>query len=192
MMQYGDEIGMGDDLRLPERECARTPMQWTSDRHGGFSRARKIIRPAINDRTYGYRHVNVSEQRRDPQSLLNWSERLIRMRKECPEISWGSFVVLRSTVSEVLALRYDWRNTSMITVHNFSSKAQKVLLKAGCERDGLLVDVFDGDHSRVGRDGMHRIDLDEYGWRWYRVGGADNALDRSELNILPKGPSQRA
>lgn len=79
----------------------------------------------------------------------------------------------------------------MITLHNFSSKAQKVFLKAGCERDNLLVDVFDGDHSRVGRDRMHRIDLDRYAWRWYRVGAADNALERSELNILPKARTQR-
>jgi maltose alpha-D-glucosyltransferase/alpha-amylase len=58
MMQYGDEIGIGDDLRLPERECARTPMQWTSGRHGGFSRARKVVRPVINDKMYGYKKVN--------------------------------------------------------------------------------------------------------------------------------------
>jgi maltose alpha-D-glucosyltransferase/alpha-amylase len=186
MMQYGDEIGMGDNLRLPERECARTPMQWTSDRNGGFSHAKHVVRPVINDRTYGYRHVNVADERRDPQSLLNWTERLIRMRKECPEISWGTFVVLRTTVPEVLALRYDWRNTSLITVHNFSSKAQKVLLKAACERDALLVDVFDDGDSRVRSDGMHHIDLVEYGWKWYRVGAADNALDRSDLSLLPK------
>jgi maltose alpha-D-glucosyltransferase / alpha-amylase len=186
MMQYGDEIGIGDNLRLPERECARTPMQWTNDRHGGFSRAKKVVRPVISDPVYGYKRVNVSEQRRDPQSLLNWTERLIRMRKECPEISWGSFVVLRTNVREVLALRYDWRNTSMVTVHNFSNKQQKVTLKAGCQGDDVLVDVFDGRHSRKRNDGAHRIDLDEYEWRWYRVGAADNALDRSDLSMLPK------
>ncbi len=54
MMQYGDEIGIGDDLRLPERECARTPMQWTAEQHGGFSRAQKVVRPVINDAIYGY------------------------------------------------------------------------------------------------------------------------------------------
>jgi maltose alpha-D-glucosyltransferase/alpha-amylase len=85
MMQYGDEIGIGDDLRLPERECARTPMQWTSDRHGGFSRARRVVRPVISDPVYGFRKVNVAEQRRDPDSLLNWTERMIRARKECPK-----------------------------------------------------------------------------------------------------------
>jgi maltose alpha-D-glucosyltransferase/alpha-amylase len=87
MMQYGDEIGMGDDLALDERDCARTPMQWTSERHGGFSRAARTVRPCIDDDRFGYRRVNVSEQRRDPQSLLNWTERRIRMRKECPELS---------------------------------------------------------------------------------------------------------
>jgi len=186
MMQYGDEIGIGDDLRLPERECARTPMQWTSDRHAGFSRARKVIRPVISDAMYGYKKVNVSDQRRDPQSLLNWTERLVRMRKECPEISWGTFVVLRTDVPEVLALRYDWRNTSMVTVHNFSNKPQKVMLKVGCPRDDVLVEVFDGHHSRARNDGAHRIDLEDYAWRWYRVGAADNALDRSDLSMLPK------
>ena len=123
MMQYGDEIGMGDNLRLPERECARTPMQWTPDRHGGFSRARRVVRPVISDKVYGYKRVNVAEQRRDPESMLNWTERMIRARKECPEISWGSFVVLRTNVPEVLAMRYDWRDTSLVTVHNFSSEA---------------------------------------------------------------------
>jgi len=189
MMQYGDEIGIGDNLQLPERECARTPMQWTADRHGGFSHARKVVRPVINDRTYGYRRVNVSEQRRDPQSILNWTERLIRMRKECPEISWGSFVVLRTNVPEVLALRYDWRDTSMLTIYNFSNRAQKVILKAGCNGDNLLVELFDGRHSRARNDGAHRIDLDEYAWRWYRVGAADNVLNRSDLAIMPKARS---
>jgi maltose alpha-D-glucosyltransferase/alpha-amylase len=186
MMQYGDEIGMGDNLKLSERECARTPMQWTNDPHGGFSRAKKVVRPVIDDPVYGYRKVNVADQRRDPHSLLNWTERVIRTRKECPEISWGNFTVLRPNVPEVLALRYDWRGTSVVTVHNFSDKKQKVSLRVGVPRDGLLVEVFDGRHSRRLSDGFHRIDLEEYAWRWYRVGAADNALDRSDLELLPK------
>jgi maltose alpha-D-glucosyltransferase/alpha-amylase len=91
VLQYGDEIGMGDDLALPERECARTPMQWSSRKHGGFSSSGRVIRPVVSDPIYGYKRVNVSEQRRDPQSLLNWMERKIRMRRECPEISWGDW-----------------------------------------------------------------------------------------------------
>lgn len=144
MMQYGDEIGIGDNLRLPERECARTPMQWTNDRHGGFSRSRHVVRPVIDDPVYGYKRVNVGGQRRDAHSLLNWTERVIRMRKECPEISWGDFVVLRTNVPEVLALRYDWRNTSLVTLHNFSDSRQRVRVVPGSTSGGdLLVDVLD-------------------------------------------------
>jgi maltose alpha-D-glucosyltransferase/alpha-amylase len=183
MMQYGDEIGIGDNLRLPERECARTPMQWTDEPHGGFSRAKKIVRPAINDKTFGFQKVNVAQQRRDPNSLLNWTERMIRVRKECPEISWGTFAVLRPNVTEVLALRYDWRNTSILTLHNFSGQKQKVVLKVNGPRDNILVEIFDGRHSRLHADGAHHIDLDPYAWRWYRVGSADNTLDRSDLNL---------
>jgi maltose alpha-D-glucosyltransferase/alpha-amylase len=181
MMQYGDEIGIGDNLKLPERECARTPMQWTSERHGGFSRAARVVRPVINDPVFGYQKVNVSDMRRDPQSLLNWTERIIRMRKECPEISWGTFSILRTTEPGVLALRYDWRDTSLVTLHNFANRDVKVKLKVGVERDDMLVDVFSDLHSRVRNDGMHLIPLDGYAWRWYRVGSTDTTLDRRDL-----------
>jgi maltose alpha-D-glucosyltransferase/alpha-amylase len=181
MMQYGDEIGMGDDLRLRERECARTPMQWSADRHAGFSRAKKIVRPVIHDRKYGYQAVNVAAQRRDKDSLLNWTERMIRARKECPEIGWGEFTVLRTNVAEVLGMRYDWRDTSLVTLHNFSNRDQTVHLKVGSARDGLLVEVFDGRHSRAHSDGVHRITMSEYAWRWFRVGAADTTLFLSDL-----------
>jgi maltose alpha-D-glucosyltransferase / alpha-amylase len=183
MMQYGDEIGIGDNLKLPERECARTPMQWTSGRHGGFSTAKQVVRPVNSDPVYGFEQVNVAEQRRDPNSLLNWTERMIRTRKECPEISWGDFVVLRTNVPEVLAIRYDWRSTSLLTLHNFGTSTARVRLKVGCEHDDVLIEVFDGKHSRRQNDGSHRITLDGYAWRWFRVGGADNTLERSDLNM---------
>jgi maltose alpha-D-glucosyltransferase / alpha-amylase len=186
MMQYGDEIGIGDNLKLPERECARTPMQWTDERHGGFSRAKKVVRPVIDDPVYGYEVRNAAAQRRDKDSLLNWTERIIRMRKECPEISWGNFEVLRTNVPEVLALRYDWRDTSLITMHNFSNAKQRVKLKPGCANGDVLVELFDGHHSNAQNDGLHRIALNGYGWRWFRVGSADNVLDRSDLDLVQR------
>ncbi len=183
MMQYGDEIGMGDNLRLPERECARTPMQWTADRHGGFSRARSIVRPAITDPVFGFEQVNVAAQRRDPESLLNWTERMIRARRECPEISWGAFSVLRTNVPEVLALRYDWRETSLVTLHNFADRSSKVRMRVECASDGILMDVFGSRHSRAHNDGSHQVTLEPYGWRWLRVGSADNTLNLADLTI---------
>jgi maltose alpha-D-glucosyltransferase/alpha-amylase len=177
VMLYGDEIGMGDDLSLPERECARTPMQWTSERHGGFTTAARPHQQVIDDKTYGYEKVNVAAQRRDPDSLLNWTERIIRMRKECPEIPWGDFQILSTSVKGVLALRYDWRGTSLLTLHNFAGKDVRVALDVGVPHGDLLVDVFSNRHSD-GRDGRHEIALTAYGWRWFRVGSQDNALHR--------------
>src|SRR6266545_621524 len=180
MMQYGDEIGMGDDLVLDERECARTPMQWTNERHGGFSRAERTVRPVIDDAEYGYRKVNVADQRRDPESLLNWCERRIRMRKECPELGWGDFTVLRTDTPEVLAIRYDFRGVSMLTLHNFSSRRQTLALDPKTDANGLLVDVFDENHSRS-ESGVHEVTIGPYGHRWYRVGAPDNALNRASF-----------
>ena len=78
-------------------------------------------------------------------------------------------------------MRYDWRETSILTLHNFSAHEQKVRLRAGAPRDEILVEVFDGRHSRRQSDGQHRITIDGYGWRWYRVGAPDNILDWSDL-----------
>ena len=183
MMQYGDEIGLGENLRLPEREAARTPMQWTNGIHGGFSRARKVVRPVINDAKFGYARVNVAAQRRDPQSLLNWTERMIRARRECPEISWGHFSVLRTNAPSVLAIRFDWRRTSLVTLHNFSSRSQKVRLAVSGAGGRLLVDVFDDTRSQAHNDDEHYLALEGYGWKWLRVGGADSTLDRSDLTV---------
>ncbi len=180
MMLYGDEIGMGDDLSLPERECARTPMQWTAERHGGFTRSHSPVQRVIADETYGYAARNVADQRRNPHSLLNWTERVIRMRKECPEISWGQFEVLTTSAAGVLALRYDWRGTSLLTLHNFRGEPVRATFDVTVPRGNLLVDVFNENHSD-GRDGRHEIDLEPYGYRWFRVGSADNALYRSAL-----------
>src|SRR5712672_4441541 len=94
VIRYGDELGMGDDLSLPERVCARTPMQWSDEPHGGFTKHDKPVCPVISEGPYGFEHVNAAIQRRYPESLLNWTERIIRMRKEVPEVGWGDFAVI--------------------------------------------------------------------------------------------------
>jgi len=171
---------MGDDLTMDERECARTPMQWTNEPRGGFSRAERPVRPVISDAVYGYQKVNVAQQRREPESLLNWTERRIRMRKECPELGWGDYTVLRVDVPEVLAIRYDFRGVSMLTLHNFSSRRQSFAVDPRTDNGGRLVDVFDENHSRS-ESGTHEVTLPPYGARWYRVGAPDNALNRTSF-----------
>src|SRR6201994_826185 len=101
VVRYGDEIGMGDNLALPERNCARTPMQWSTEPNAGFTKSDKPCQPVISDGPYGFPHTNVAAQRRDPTSLLNWMERLIRMRKEVPEIGWGAFCFVSARTPNV-------------------------------------------------------------------------------------------
>jgi maltose alpha-D-glucosyltransferase / alpha-amylase len=181
MLQYGDEIGMGEDLSLNEREATRTPMQWTDDPHGGFSRAKKTVLPVIDDGIFGFRKVNVNAQRRDPQSFMNWTARLIRARKECPEIGWGHCRVVETTVPSVLVLSYRFRNTAMITLHNFSDSAQAVRIKPDEPEARRLVDLLAEEHSRADNRGTHEIALDGYGYRWFRIGTADDTLIRSSF-----------
>jgi len=185
VIRYGDELGMGDDLTLPERNCARTPMQWSTEPHAGFTKSDKPVLPVIEKGPYGFSHVNAAEQRRDPESMLNWTERIIRMRKEVPEVGWGDFEVLKTGTPTVLALRYDWRNNSVVFVHNLDSKPREIRFSTGVEGDAgrVLVNLLTNDHSTAGHDGKHRMLIEAYGYRWYRVGGLDYLLKRTEIDV---------
>jgi maltose alpha-D-glucosyltransferase / alpha-amylase len=183
VIRYGDEIGMGDDLGLPERNCARTPMQWSTEPHGGFTKNDKPLLPVISRGPYGFEQVNVAQQRRDPNSMVNWTERIIRMRKEVPEIGWGSFKVLPSGVPEVLVLRYDWRNNAVVIIHNFAPVPLEIRLevKSGSTVERDLISLLSENHSHADGQGRHHIVLEPYGYRWYRVGGLDYLLKRSDV-----------
>ena len=182
VVRYGDEIGMGDDLSLPERECARTPMQWSSEPQGGFTKSPKPAVPVISDGAYGFEHVNVAAQRRDPDSMLNWMERMIRMRKEVPEIGWGDFKFLNVKTNQVLAMRYEWRNNSVVALHNLCPEPFELELRLDHKKpeEQGLINLLSEDHSLPTEAGVHRILLEPYGYRWYRVGGLDYLLKRSE------------
>ena len=104
----------------------------------------------ITGGVYGFEHVNVAQQRRDPDSLMNWMERMIRMRKEAPEIGWGEFSILQTRTPEVLAIRYDWRNNSVVVVHNLSATPREIWLKLDSEGSGCLANLLSGENSNVG------------------------------------------
>ena len=185
VLRYGDELGMGDNLELPERNCARTPMQWSTEPHAGFTKSDKPILPVIDKGPYGYEHVNAAEQRRDANSMLNWTERIIRMRKEVPEVGWGDFEVLNTGTHTVLGMRYDWHNNSVLFLHNLDARPREISFSAGLPREQgkLLVNLLTDDHSRANGRGRHDVLLEPYGYRWYRVGGLDYLLKRSEIEV---------
>jgi maltose alpha-D-glucosyltransferase/alpha-amylase len=178
VIRYGDEIGMGDDLSLPERECARTPMQWSSEPLAGFTDARRAVSKVIGEGPFGFAHVNVAEQRRDPSSLLNWMERVIRMRKEILEVSWGDFEVLPLDDNAILMMRYTWRGNSVLFLHNLSDAP----CEAAFHLPETLINVLSDDHSEADDRGRHRILLESYGYRWFREGGLGYILKRKEVD----------
>ena len=178
VIRYGDELGMGEDLSLPERSCGRTPMQWSTEPNAGFSTARRPILPVISDGPFGYERINAADQKRDPTSLLNWTERIIRARKECPEVGWGTWKLVPTSSSSVLGLRYDWRNNAVLFLHNFDPKALPVSFAAGSANGAFLANLLSNDHSQADGRGRHTVELEGYGYRWFRVGGLDYILRR--------------
>jgi len=183
VVRYGDELGMGDDLAQKERNCARTPMQWSDEPHGGVTKHDKPVCPVISEGPYGFEHVNAAIQRRYPDSLLNWTERIIRMRKEVPEVGWGDFVVIALRNPAILVMRYDWRNNSVLFIHNFDAKPHEIAFEAGGEGEhgDVLVNLLGTEHSKVAEDGKHHLVIEGYGYRWFRVGGLDYLLRRTDV-----------
>src|SRR5215213_3764076 len=167
VLRYGEEIGMGDDLRLAERNSVRTPMQWSDGPHGGFTTAEKPIKPVIDSCPYGYENVNVAKQQRDPDSLWRWLTAMIRVRTECPEIGWGECRVLPVRAPGILALEHSWRGTAVVCVHNFAAEPREVKLRL--EAPERLLCLSEGEDCAADRDGVHRVSLEPYGHRWYRA-----------------------
>lgn len=169
VIRYGDEIGMGDDLSLKERDAVRTPMQWSDDKQAGFSKADKLVHPVIDEGPYAYRHVNVENQRREPDSLLNWMTTLIRLRQECSEIGWGDWRLVDTGKPHVLGMHYSWQGSSLLIFHNFDEKAHEIVLNLKESKEAKLVDLMVKYVSVADEKGSHHITLDAYGYRWFRA-----------------------
>lgn len=179
VIRYGDEIGMGENLDLPEREAVRTPMQWCAEEGACFSTAEKLVHPIISEGPYSAQHINVEGQRRDRDSLLSWTTRMIRLRKECPEIGWGEWEILPAGSPQVLAMCYEWRGNALLTLHNFADHPQEADVTLKLEGGELLTDLISNHESKSTEDGRHKITLAAHGYRWYRVGGLNYALRRT-------------
>jgi maltose alpha-D-glucosyltransferase / alpha-amylase len=130
VLYYGDEIGMGDNVYLGDRDGVRTPMQWTGDRNGGFSRTdfARLFLPPLMDPVFGYQAVNVEAQLRSPTSLLRWLRRLIELRKEHPVFGLGDYSALRPENQRIFAHIRSYEGDTVLCVHNLARSAQAVEL----------------------------------------------------------------
>ncbi|MDX5481012.1 MAG: alpha-amylase family protein [Hymenobacteraceae bacterium] len=171
MLVYGDEIGMGEDLKQKGRGSVRLPMQWNDSRSGGFSDVpeEKVVWTPLSGGPFGYKKINVKSQHQKQHSLLEWMKRLIRMRKHCREIGWGKAAVIKTDVPQVLAHCMEWRDSALVFVHNLSGKAQKFRLSSRHLHPRQFVCIFqDGDYPPTEEDTVE-LELNAYGYRWFRV-----------------------
>jgi maltose alpha-D-glucosyltransferase/alpha-amylase len=176
VLWYGDEIGMGDDLALPERMSVRTPMQWSDSANGGFSRApaKQLVRPVVKGGEYGYPRRNVLAQQRDPDSLLNWMERLTRLWKECPELGAGTCHVVSVDDPAVFAHCCELDGEVVAAVHNLSREPRTVRLDLSDRKAQGIIELL-GDRPYEPLEGAaHEIELEGYGYRWFRVDAIRN------------------
>lgn len=166
---YGEEIGMGENLELEGRLSVRTPMQWRDDDSAGFSRAGPddLVRAPVKG-GFGPAEVNVADQRRDPDSLLNWMERIIRRRRETPEFGWGQPRMLDTGSEAVLAHVCEWEGGTVMAIHNFSSDAQKISLAVEGEA-GTFEDLLVADRDIEIQGGEMNLEMEGFGHRWLRL-----------------------
>ncbi len=171
VLYYGDEIGMGDNVYLGDRDGVRTPMQWTGDRNGGFSTAdfAQLYAPPSMDPVYGFQALNVEAQLRTPSSLLRWTHRFIALRKEHPVFGLGSYEPLRPSNKRIFAHIRRYEREVLLCVHNLARSAQAVELDLS-EFEGSYPEEMLG-RSRFPRIGElpYLLTLGPRGFYWFRL-----------------------
>ncbi|WP_212631157.1 maltose alpha-D-glucosyltransferase [Pseudomonas sp. KB-10] len=178
-LYYGDEIGMGDNIYLGDRDGVRTPMQWSVDRNGGFSRAdpASLVLPPIMDPLYGYQTINVEAQARDPHSLLNWTRRMLAIRNQHKAFGRGSLTMLTPSNRRILAYLRGYTNEQgheeqILCVANLSSAAQAVELELADYCDRVPVEMIGGASFPPIGQLTYLLTLPPYGFYWFYLADA--------------------
>ncbi|HEV2559264.1 MAG TPA: maltose alpha-D-glucosyltransferase [Microvirga sp.] len=180
VLYYGDEIGMGDNIYLGDRDGVRTPMQWTPDRNGGFSRSdpAKLFLPAIQDPIYGFDAVNVEAQLRSPASLLNWTRRLIAIRRNHRAFGRGALRFLYPANRKVLAYIREFEDETILCVVNVSRSPQAVELDLSDHKGCTPVELTGGTPFPPIGELPYLLTLPAYGFYWFQFTSA--SADRQQ------------
>src|SRR5215469_11677079 len=178
IIYYGDEIGMGDNIYLGDRNGVRTPMQWTPDRNGGFSRAdpARLYLPMIMDAVYGYEAVNVEAQSRSLSSFLSWMKRMIVVRKSSKVFGHGSLTFIRPSNRAVLVYVREYQDEVLLCVANLSRSAQAVEIDLSPWRGRVPIEMIGRSEFPPIRDQAYVLTLAPYGFLWLRL--CENANPR--------------
>ena len=171
IIYYGDEIGMGDNIHLGDRNGVRTPMQWTGGGNGGFSTAdpESLYSPPILNPVYGYQAVNVLSQKRFEHSLLSWMKHIIRVRRSTPAFGSGSIEFIYPANHRVLAYVRQLGKETILVVNNLSSAAQAVELDLKRYKGNILIEMFGKNiFPRIG-DLPYLLTMGPYEFYWFRL-----------------------
>jgi maltose alpha-D-glucosyltransferase/alpha-amylase len=171
ILYYGDEIGMGDNLYLGDRNGVRTPMQWTGDRNGGFSRAdpERLYSPLIMDAVYGYAAVNVEAQETDPAALLHWMRNMIRLRKLFKVFGRGTLEFLSPANTKVLAYVRRFEDDMILCVANLASSVQPAELDLGHFAGLIPVEMLGYTEFPPIGELPYFLTLGPYGFYWFEL-----------------------
>jgi maltose alpha-D-glucosyltransferase / alpha-amylase len=171
VLYYGDEIAMGDNVYLGDRDGVRTPMQWTGDRNGGFSRAdfAQLYAPPLMDPVYGYQAVNVEAQLRTPTSFLRWLRRFISLRKEHPVFGFGTFEPLEPSNPRIFAHVRRYEDDVMLCVHNLARSAQAVELDLSRFEGRVPVEIFGRSRFPAIGELRYLLTLAPRGFYWFQL-----------------------
>src|SRR5947199_499322 len=181
IIYYGDEIGMGDNIYLGDRNGVRTPMQWTPDRNGGFSRCdpARLYLPMIMDPVYGYEAVNVEAQSRSLASLLSWTKRLIAVRKSTQVFGRGSLSFIRPSNRAVLVYVRQYQNEVLLCVANLSRSAQAAEIDLAPWRGRVPLELLGRTTFPAIKSDPYLITLQPYGFYWFQL--RQGAVPSTEL-----------
>ena len=179
VLYYGDEIAMGDNVYLGDRDGVRTPMQWTGDRNGGFSRAdfAQLYAPPLMDPVYGYQAVNVEAQLRTPTSLLRWLRRFISLRKEHPVFGFGTFEPLEPSNPRIFAHVRRYEDDVMLCVHNLARSAQAVELDLSGFKGRHPEEIFGRSRFPAIGELPYLLTLAPRGFYWFQLVEDDDEVD---------------
>ncbi|WP_293915446.1 maltose alpha-D-glucosyltransferase [Deinococcus sp.] len=170
-LYYGDEIGMGDDLSLPDRNGVRTPMQWNAGISGGFSAAAPAdcFFPPIQDSVYGFARVNVQSQEQDPSSLLKWTARQLELRRRHPAFAQGDLTFIDTGNPAVLAFTRRTEGETLLIVSNFAANAQAALLDLSAHVHRVPVTLSGASPFAVITEAPYPMTLGKYDYYWMRL-----------------------
>ncbi len=171
IIYYGDEIGMGDNIQLKDRDGVRTPMQWTMDRNAGFSNTdpARLYLPVVSDSLYGYQSINVESQREMPHSLLHWMKRMIAVRKRHPVFGRGTITFLRPANGKVLAYLRRYEGVALLLVHNLAGSAQSVELDLKEFSSSTPVELLGEARFPTVTERPYTLTLAPYGYYWLNL-----------------------